>query len=108
VYAAIQAQARAGGADVVAIGGVADHVHVLTRFPTTLSIADLVKRLKGSTSHLIAQEVRPGETFRWQGGYGAFTLSKRGVPHAREYVLNQEEHHRFGTLHAELELVNAH
>ena len=36
--------------------------------------------------------------FRWQGGYGAFTVSKKFVPRVRDYVLNQEQHHRDGTL----------
>ncbi|HET6762793.1 MAG TPA: IS200/IS605 family transposase [Longimicrobiaceae bacterium] len=107
VYSAIQAQATRIGAEIIAIGGVADHVHVITRFPTTITIADLVRMLKGATSHLIANEVHPGETFKWQGGYGAFTLSKRAIPQARAYVLNQERHHHFGTLHAELEQIHA-
>jgi putative transposase len=103
IYAAIQAQANRVGADLAAIGGMPDHVHVVTRFPTTISIADLVRKLKGATSHLVTHEVRPGESFRWQGGYGAFTISKSGLPRVREYVLNQEQHHTAGSLRAELE-----
>ncbi|MDB4950384.1 MAG: transposase IS200-family protein [Gemmatimonadetes bacterium] len=103
VYSAIQAQANGAGADIVAIGGMPDHVHVVTRFPTTISIADLVRRLKGATSHLMTHEVRPGESFRWQGGYGAFTVSRAVLPRVRDYVLNQEQHHGAGSLHAALE-----
>ncbi|HEX8693915.1 MAG TPA: IS200/IS605 family transposase [Longimicrobium sp.] len=82
--------------EVVAFGAVADHVHLLARIPTTLSVAALVKQVKGSTSHLITQKLRV--PFKWQGGYGAFTVSRRLVPQARDYVLNQERHHRDGTL----------
>jgi len=46
VYAGIQHQASLLGADVIAIGGVADHVHVLARFPARVAISDLVKRMK--------------------------------------------------------------
>jgi putative transposase len=102
-YAGIQGQANRAKVDLIALGGVEDHVHALLRFPTTITIADLVRHLKGATSHLITHEVRRGETFRWQGGYGAFTVSKSAVGRARDYVLNQEAHHAHGTVHPELE-----
>jgi putative transposase len=82
--------------DVVAFGGVSDHVHLLARIPTTISVAQLVKQVKGSSSHLLTNRLRV--PFKWQGGYGAFTVSKPLVPRVRDYVLNQERHHREGTL----------
>jgi REP element-mobilizing transposase RayT len=82
-------------AGVVAFGAVLDHVHLLIRIPPKLSVSDLVKQVKGSTSHLLTQ--REGIPFKWQGGYGAFTVSKSVLPRVREYVLNQEAHHRYGT-----------
>ena len=84
------------GAEVVAFGGVADHVHLLARLPARLSVSNLVKQVKGATSHLITQRLRI--PFKWQGGYGAFSVSKRSIPIARDYVLNQEQHHSYGTL----------
>jgi putative transposase len=106
VYAGIKGQANRVGVDLIALGGMEDHVHALVRFPTTVTVADLVRHLKGATSHMVAHEIRPGEAFRWQGGYGAFTVSKPGVPRARDYVLNQESHHALGTLHPDLEATN--
>ena len=103
VYAVIQHQASAMGADVIAIGGIEDHVHVLVRFPATIALTALVQRLKGASSHFVTHVMKPPQAFKWQGGYGAFTLTKRAVPHVREYVLNQEAHHRDGTLYRELE-----
>ena len=103
VYAGIQGQAKRAKVDLIALGGVEDHVHALVRFPTTITVADLVRQLKGGTSHLMTHEVQRGETFRWQGGYGAFTVSKSALPRARDYVLNQETHHANGTLYRELE-----
>jgi putative transposase len=79
------------GCDVIAFGGVADHVHLLVRFPTTVSIAGLMKQVKGSSSHMVTRRLR--ESFKWQGRYGAFTVSPSHVPRIRDYVLNQERHH---------------
>ena len=103
VYAALQHRCKALNTDVIAIGGMEDHVHLLVRFPTTISVSGLVQQVKGATSHLVTHVVRPDTPFQWQGGYGAFTVSKRGVPTVRDYVLNQERHHREGTVFTPLE-----
>lgn len=102
VFAAIHAECGKMRADVLAIGGVEDHVHVLLRLPATVSLAALVKQIEGSTSHLVNREILP-RGFKWQGGYAAFSVSRRAVPIVRDYVLRQVEHHRAGTLHPSAE-----
>jgi putative transposase len=106
IYGCIQDQLRKHRCEVIAIGGVEDHVHVLTRFPTTVTIADIVKHAKGASSNLVTHEVDPGNFFKWQGYYGAFTIAKNQMPRVRHYVLHQEEHHRTDRLSAELERVS--
>ncbi len=103
IYSALHAHGTRLNADVLAIGGMSDHVHLLVRFPTTISISDLVQKLKGASSHLVTHVIRHPDPFKWQGGYGAFTLSRSLVPRVRAYVLNQERHHREGTLSRSLE-----
>ncbi|HTE19085.1 MAG TPA: transposase, partial [Armatimonadota bacterium] len=102
LYPVMQHQASRLGAQILAMGGIEDHVHVLARFPPTLSISDLVGRMKGASSHMVTQIM--GTPFKWQGAYGAFTLSKSGLIHARGYVLNQESHHHDGTTIRALEV----
>ena len=96
VFLCIQHECARMKADLVAVGGVEDHVHVLLRLPATVALADLVKQLKGSSSHLANHEVLP-RGFKWQGGYGASSVSPRHLRWARDYVLRQEQHHRDGT-----------
>ena len=107
IYGCMQEQVAKRGCDVVAIGGIEDHVHLLIRFPTTVTIADIVKHAKGASSNLMNREVDPDGFFKWQGYYGAFTVAKSQVERVRAYIGNQEEHHRAGTLHPELERVSA-
>jgi putative transposase len=103
VYASLAHHVQSLGGDVIAIGGIEDHVHVLARCPAAVSVADYVGKLKGGSSYFVTQILRHPEFFKWQGGYGAFSLSRRGIPAVRGYVLNQEQHHRAGTLLAKLE-----
>jgi len=103
VYGSLAHQCNAVDADVIAIGGMLDHVHVLARMPATISIAEFVRRMKGASSHLVTHVLRSPEPFKWQGGYGAFSVSKRHVPLVRDYVLNQEQHHLEGTTHLAFE-----
>jgi REP element-mobilizing transposase RayT len=81
------------GCTVVAIGGIEDHVHLLTGFPSTLAVADLIKQIKGSSSHLISHEIKPGEFFKWQGSYAAFTVSNDNLDKVADYIRNQAIHH---------------
>ena len=104
VYKCIHAKCKELGVDVIAVGGVMDHVHLLVRFPATLSVAVLVKQVKGDSSHLVNHRFTKANTFKWQGAYGAFTVSKGNVLKVRDYVLRQKEHHADGTIHTGLEL----
>ena len=93
LYASIIAKCKELKCELVAIGGIEDHVHLLVRFPTTLSVATLLKEVKGSSSHLVTHEVMPNEFLKWQGAYGAFTLSKDAVKNVVAYINHQKEHH---------------
>jgi REP element-mobilizing transposase RayT len=81
-----------------------DHVHVLTRFHTTIAVADLVQHLKGSSSHLVTHELQVGKFFKWQGSYGAFTVAKSDVPRVKAYILDQKRHHAQQMLWHEFEV----
>ncbi len=92
-------------ADVVAIGGIEDHVHLLVRIPATISLADLVGQAKGATAHLATHRLLPpGQFFKWQGAYAAFSVSLSDVPRVKAYIARQREHHALGTTLDEWEL----
>ena len=94
VYACIQAECVKLKADIIAIGGVENHVHLLARYDPSLSIPELVKQAKGVSSHLVTHVITPNQFFKWQGAYMAYSVSKLDVPRIRDYILRQKEHHR--------------
>ena len=77
-----------------AIGGVADHIHLLIALPPALSISKAVQIIKGSSSLWIHQTFPKLRGFAWQEGYGAFTVSVSHLKETIAYINNQEEHHR--------------
>jgi putative transposase len=103
LYAVIQAKCDELKCETIAIGGIEDHVHLLVRFPTTLAVATLVKEVKGASSHLVTHTITPTEFFKWQGAYGAFTVSKDGVDRVSAYILNQKKYHAAKSLNDDWE-----
>jgi len=88
----------------LAIGGMPDHIHLLVRLHTTVAVADLIKEAKGASSHLVNHKISPGEFFKWQGCYGAFTLAKEAVPAVKAYIDQQKRHHGEGNIFTEWEV----
>ena len=88
---------------LLAIGGIEDHVHLLLRMPPTLCISDAVKQLKGNSSHLASHVLAPADGFKWQGYYGAFSVSRGDLGRVKDYVLQQKERHALRRLWAEAE-----
>ena len=90
------------------IGGVEDHVHILTSLHPTVALADIVKDIKVACNVW----VKEGRVFSgfdgWQEGYGAFTCAWRDKDSLIDYIKNQEEHHRAKSFLEEYrELLNA-
>ncbi|TMP91418.1 MAG: IS200/IS605 family transposase [Verrucomicrobia bacterium] len=78
----------------LAIGGVADHVHVLLSLPATISVAKAMQLLKGNSSKWIRETFPKMRAFAWQEGYGAFSVGVSGVDATVTYIRNQAAHHR--------------
>nr|WP_320076505.1 transposase [Planktothrix agardhii] len=91
---------------VIAVGGIEDHVHLLIGFPTTLAVAEIIKQIKGSSSHFVTHQLKPGDFFKWQGSYGAFTVSHDAIDSVANYIRNQAVHHRQQSMISEWELIS--
>ena len=96
---------RQTGAVPDAIGGVADHVHLLIGFRATHCLADIVQDVKTTSSKWVHREIGL-PIFSWQEGYGAFTVGPSSRKQVKGYIANQEPHHRKKTYQEEyLELL---
>jgi len=92
------------GGSIITIGGMPDHVHLLTRVPTNLTVADAVRTVKANSSKWINERFS-NTKFGWQRGYGAFSVSHSDMPRVIDYIRNQYRHHRVRSFKEELELL---
>jgi putative transposase len=103
LYAAIVTKCDELRASLMAVNGMADHIHVLLRLPATISLAEMAKYLKGASSHPINNEMRPPDKFQWQGAYYANSVSKSELDTVCAYIRNQKRHHSENTVEPDWE-----
>jgi putative transposase len=84
---------RKGDGIAEAVGGTADHIHLLASLGATIALADFAKDIKQSSSRWIHDDIGV-KNFAWQPGYGAFTVSASNCSVVKQYIANQVEHHR--------------
>jgi putative transposase len=83
---------------VLAVGGMSNHIHLLVAYHATITLAEIMGAVKGSSSRFVNTELRPGEFFKWQGSYAAFGVSPHDKRMDINYILNQKQHHADGTI----------
>ena len=65
-----------------------------TPFPRTITIADLVQKVKTSSSRWIKEQDPALGEFAWQHGYASFSVYYKELSRLLDYIDGQEEHHR--------------
>ncbi len=101
VYAYMAGICKNLNAPALIINGVDEHVHLLSRFSKTLTIANYLKEIKRNSSAWIKEQWPDLKRFHWQLGYGAFSISPTHVDAVRQYIANQEQHHQKRTFQDE-------
>ena len=76
------------------IGGIEDHVHILTSLHPTVALSELIKEIKTASSAWIKGHGAFPHFTHWQDGYGAFTQTYEDRHGLIEYIRNQEAHHK--------------
>ncbi|HQW44837.1 MAG: transposase [Saprospiraceae bacterium] len=79
------------------IGGIEDHIHIITHLHLSIALANLVKDIKLASSDFIKKENLFSNFGGWQDGYAAFTYSIEAKENLIRYVKNHVEHHKTKT-----------
>jgi putative transposase len=78
----------------IIVGGVEDHVHILSTLSRTREAAEVVKEVKRGSSLWLKSKSSDLSDFAWQNGYGIFSIGFSQVNTVRNYIAKQPEHHR--------------
>src|ERR1051326_6759694 len=101
MHAYLATVCRDCGCEAYRVGGVADHVHIAARMGRTISQADLLEKIKKTSSAWIKTQGKQFQSFFWQSGYGSFSIGQSQLDDLIRYVNNQETHHRTKTFQEE-------
>ena len=94
LYKYITGIVRNQGQKLIAINGVADHVHLLIGLKPAMALADLVRDIKSDSTTYINEQRFVHGRFNWQEGYGAFSYGHSQLDRIIRYIQNQEAHHQ--------------
>ena len=101
IFAHIRENALTRNIHIDFINGHVDHVHVLVSLNANQTIANVIQLIKGESSYWINKNKLTPQKFEWQDDYFAVSVSESGLDKVREYIKNQEEHHKKKTFQQE-------
>ena len=85
------------------IDGYQDHMHCLISIGRSQTISKIAQLLKGESSHWINKVQLLNDHFIWQDDYWAVSVSESHILSVRNYINNQEEHHKRRTFTEEID-----
>jgi putative transposase len=94
VFDHIRENAIGKGIYIDFMNGYLEHVHCLISLGSGQNIDKILMLLKGESSFWINKAKILRKKFEWQDEYFAVSVSQSAVNNVREYIRNQEEHHR--------------
>ncbi len=93
---------RSNQSKLLAAGGMPDHLHLLVSLARQMSVSVAVREIKSNSSRWIHESSPKLSRFAWQNGYSAFSVSFSQLEPVKQYIENQEQHHRKRTFREEL------
>ena len=93
LYEYIGGIVRKLGGILLAINGMADHIHILVKLRPDRSVSDVMRDLKANSSGWMHDVFPDASDFSWQRGFGAFTVSTSQVEGVKRYIAEQQIHH---------------
>lgn len=96
VWRHIKENAKEKGIFIDFVNGFEDHCHCLVSLRYDQSMQFVMQMIKGESAFWINKEGLCKEKFKWQREYYAISVSgyETSVERVRNYIRNQEEHHR--------------
>lgn len=99
----IKDNARSKEIYIDTINGFTEHVHILFGLNADLSLSKTLQLIKGESSFWVNKNKIIPLKFEWADEYFAASVSESNIDKVRDYIRNQEEHHKTITFAEEYE-----
>ncbi|MBI5670282.1 MAG: IS200/IS605 family transposase [Chloroflexi bacterium] len=107
IFESVRRKSTDMACDILAMNGVADHIHVAVSIPPKVAAAEWIRNVKGLSAHEINQMFPNLDTHsRWQNSYGVLTFGAKNLPFVIDYIENQKAHHNHHSIEPYLERVD--
>jgi putative transposase len=103
IYGYLQDKALGLDAEVYALNGTLDHIHMVGSIPPKMAVSKFVGQIKAVSSVKFNQSNVNAEPFAWQDEFGVFSFDRKRLPYVVAYVQNQKSHHAMNNLIPSLE-----
>jgi len=101
VWQHIKQNAKEKSIFIDCIGGYSEHCHCLVSLGSDQTIEKVMQLIKGESSYWINEQKLIGFKFEWQTEYYAVSISEKHIERVRQYIINQEDHHKKSTFQVE-------
>lgn len=85
------------------LNGIPDHIHLLIDLHPSIALADLVKQLKTYSNKWMSGNPNFSDFENWGSGYYAVSIGIEGIEACKQYIIDQDIHHRGENFMAEME-----
>jgi len=104
LYPFLENKSKRFGCSLIAVGGTQDHIHLAIIIPPSESVADIIGKLKGSSTYFLNKELNITKDFSWQTGYGVLSFAEKDLGRIVGYINNQKLHHLENKLNSKMEI----
>ena len=94
IFNHIKENAKSKGIYIDFINGDKEHIHCIISLKADQTLSKTMQLIKGESSCWINQKGLTKTNFEWSGNYYSASFGESQLPKIRDYIMNQEEHHR--------------
>lgn len=78
---------------LLSANGTQNHIHLLISISKNIGLSKVIGDIKRDSSKWLKTKHRDLQSFKWQDGYGAFSVGYTQIEDVKKYIANQKIHH---------------
>ncbi len=99
----IRQHAGVRGIYIDTLDGYSDHLHCLLLLRENQMLLRVMQIVRGESAYWINRNKLTRSSFEWDDEFFAASVSEAHIPKVKDYILNQDQHHKVKTWEQECE-----